>query len=107
MTKSDAKFCALAIAAGVALIAAIVLAMSALADYVKADERAGERICFSAATWSADDGRRPCWYAYGPLEDGSGRLYIGRANRYATVCTIPAADERPRAIACKGTVADD
>jgi hypothetical protein len=59
--------------------------------------------CFPAATWSADDGQRPCYRITRPAEDGSGRLVLGTAAQAQATCVIPNVAEEPRRFAIRCT----
>lgn len=78
-------------------------------DTVAAGGSLTERVCFSARLWSADGDERPCFAVYGPLEDGSARIYLGVRAHYWRACTIPSTSELRslRSIKCSETVRDD
>lgn len=75
------------------------------------DESDSRRVCFSARTWSANDQRRPCYVVVGPMEDGSGRIYLGSARRYVRFCVVPSLEELRRwsdaTVECHRTVRND
>lgn len=70
-----------------------------------------DRICFSARTWNGNDQRRPCYVVAGPMEDGSGRIYLGSARRYVRYCVVPSLAELTRwhdaSVECHRTARND
>lgn len=79
---------ALALAAGLALTAAILIAGMALARA----SGSGPDECFPRAAWDANDGRRPCVEVRRVYEDGSFTVRVSDANgtvRYTRGVSVP------------------
>lgn len=57
---------------------------------------ASGQTCFPAERWDANPRHRPCLNVYDLAEDGSGTLYIERANHAGKrwSCQVPATDKR-------------